>query len=72
MLQLLQDWPFIQPTFNLVCTHCLLLHNDDPYRYPGEVMELPMPRNTYVAKWCRNHEEDDVPVCFVYALDKGM
>ena len=71
MLQLLQDWPFIQPTFSLVCSHCLLRRHADPYRYPGEVMELSLPRNTYVARWCRKHETDDVPVCFVYPLDKG-
>ncbi|KAK7113399.1 malignant fibrous histiocytoma-amplified sequence 1 homolog [Littorina saxatilis] len=70
MRQLLQDWPFIQPPFSLVCTHCLLHGHDDPYHYPGEVIELPMPRNTYIARWCRKHPEVDVPACFVYPLDK--
>ena len=72
MLQLLQDWPFIQPTFSLVCSHCLLHRYDDPYHYPGEVMEMSMPRNTYVARWCRKYEEQSVPACFVYPLDIGQ
>ncbi|KAK7502424.1 hypothetical protein BaRGS_00006377 [Batillaria attramentaria] len=69
MLQLLQDWPFIQPTANLFCTHCLLRYPDDPYRFPAEVMDLHMPPNTYVARWCRNYDQDDIPACFVYPLD---
>lgn len=73
LLQLLQDWPFIQPTFSLVCSHCLLRRYPDPYLYPGEVMQMAMPRNMYLARgWCRRHEDEEVPVCFVYPLDKGQ
>lgn len=69
MSQLLQDWPFIQPQVSLLCTHCLLRHPDDPYRFPAEVMDLAMPRGTYIARWCRKHDQDEVPACFVYPLD---
>ena len=71
MIQLLHDWPFIQPVFSLVCSHCLLRHYDNPYRYPGEVMDMPMPKQMYVARWCRHHTDANVPVCFVYPLDRG-
>ncbi|KAL8584951.1 hypothetical protein ACOMHN_043587 [Nucella lapillus] len=70
MLQLLRDWPFIQPVFTLLCSHCLLLRYPDPFDYPGEVMDRPIPRDTYIARYCRNHQEETLPVCFVYPLDK--
>ncbi|XP_076459454.1 malignant fibrous histiocytoma-amplified sequence 1 homolog [Babylonia areolata] len=70
MLQLLQDWPFIQPAFSLICSHCLLRHYPSPFSYPGEVMGMAIPRGIYVARWCRKYEEETVPVCFVYPLDK--
>ncbi|ESO96335.1 hypothetical protein LOTGIDRAFT_144062 [Lottia gigantea] len=71
LLALLQEWPFIRFELSLLCSHCILCKIGDPYRFPGEVLQNVLPRNTYQAPWCKNAEGEDIPACFVYPLDPG-
>ncbi|XP_071112245.1 malignant fibrous histiocytoma-amplified sequence 1 homolog [Haliotis cracherodii] len=69
LLGLLQEWPFIRFELLLVCSHCILKNCDDPYLFPGEVLEFTVPKDTVWENWCRKHEDELMPACFVYPLD---
>ncbi|XP_050418496.1 malignant fibrous histiocytoma-amplified sequence 1 homolog [Patella vulgata] len=70
LLNLLQEWPFIRFELSLVCSHCILHNIEDPFRFPGEVLQLTVPKNVYVANWCKKAQNKDIPACFVYPLDQ--
>lgn len=68
-MSLFKDWPLLKCEIDLICMHCVLKGVDDPYKYPGHVLEHVLPKGEYTLKCCDRYPEDLVPTCFVFPLD---
>ncbi|CAL1543615.1 unnamed protein product, partial [Lymnaea stagnalis] len=68
-MSLFKDWPLLKCEISLVCGHCILKDTDEPYRYPGHVLEHVIPKGLYVIRCCEKFPDDEVPTCFVFPLD---
>lgn len=69
MLSLLLEWPFIRFERYLYCSHCLLKGDNDPVKYPGEVLEMRCQKGMYEVYPCSKQKEAMVPSCLVVPLD---
>ncbi|CAI9729022.1 malignant fibrous histiocytoma-amplified sequence 1 homolog [Octopus vulgaris] len=68
MLGLLHEWPFALVDIKLLCSHCIMTGNEDPYQFSGKVLERRCPKGVYHVQ-CPNQKDCPIPACFVYFLD---
>lgn len=69
IVTLLQEWPFTRYEQWLLCAHCLMLGDDDPFLYPGEVLKTLCPRGLYQFQSCKKAKDTLIPACFLCPLD---
>ncbi|XP_060067336.1 malignant fibrous histiocytoma-amplified sequence 1 homolog [Ylistrum balloti] len=69
MITLLQEWPFTRYEQWLLCSHCLIMGDDEPFLYPGEVLQTLCPRGHYQLTSCRKAKDVPIPACFLFPLD---
>ncbi|XP_069108576.1 malignant fibrous histiocytoma-amplified sequence 1 homolog isoform X2 [Argopecten irradians] len=69
MITLLQEWPFTRYEQWLLCSHCLVIGDDDPFLYPGEVLQTTCPRGHYQFTSCKKAKDVPIPACFLFPLD---
>lgn len=69
MLSLLLEWPFIRFERYLFCSHCLLRGDNEPMKYPGEVLEMRCQKGMYEVYPCNKQKDVMVPSCLVVPLD---
>ncbi|GAB1603065.1 malignant fibrous histiocytoma-amplified sequence 1 homolog [Argonauta hians] len=68
MLSLLHEWPFALVEIKLLCSHCIMTGSEEPYQFPGKVLERHCPKGHYLI-FCPNNKDVVFPACFVYYLD---
>ena len=69
---LFKDWPLVKYDMRLVCLHCKLLRVEEPYRYPGHVLEQCIPKGTpSFMKCCDKFADVEIPTAFVFPLDES-
>ncbi|KAL5006034.1 hypothetical protein ScPMuIL_017192 [Solemya velum] len=69
MLVLLHEWPFIRFDPYLLCAHCIITGDDEPFLFPGEIMEVTCPRGMYQVNCPKAGGNLQIPACFIYPLD---
>ncbi|XP_012945729.1 malignant fibrous histiocytoma-amplified sequence 1 homolog [Aplysia californica] len=70
-MSLFKDWPLVKCDISLVCLHCVLRGVDEPYRFPGHVLEHTIPKGLYSMKCCEKMPDEVVPTAFVFPLDES-
>ncbi|XP_076089133.1 malignant fibrous histiocytoma-amplified sequence 1 homolog [Mytilus galloprovincialis] len=68
-LSLLLEWPFVRFKRYLYCSHCVLRGDNDPTKYPGEVLEMRCQKGMYEVYPCNKQKDAMVPACLVVPLD---
>ena len=72
MKSLLLEWPLVHVEQYLLCSHCILQGDNDPYLYPAELyLETVCPQKTYQLQSCQKSKETYIPACLVVPLDAG-
>ncbi|XP_062587393.1 malignant fibrous histiocytoma-amplified sequence 1 homolog [Saccostrea cucullata] len=70
MKSLLQEWPLVHVEQYLLCSHCILRGDNDPYLYPAELyLETVCPQKLYQLQCCLKSKEVFIPACLVIPLD---
>lgn len=69
MLSLLREWPFARIETKLLCSHCIMTGREEPFQFPGKVLEIRCPKGCYYLQCPSTKEVCQIPACFVYSLD---
>jgi len=71
IMLLLQEWPFARYEQWLLCSHCILKGDEDPYKFPGEVLMTVCPKGVFQLKPCKKDRDKVIPACLLCPLDPG-
>lgn len=70
---LLLEWPLVHVEQNLLCSHCVLRGDNDPFLYPAETyLETICPKNVYQLQTCQKSPDTNIPACLIIPLDAGV
>lgn len=70
---LLLEWPLVHVEQNLLCSHCVLRGDNDPFLYPAETyLETICPKNVYQLQTCQKSPDTNIPACLIIPLDAAF